>query len=47
MDAAQGYPHTVDNGAGETLVVLGVESTPEGERNRSAEETPSRSARLV
>jgi len=32
MNASSGYPRTVENGAGETLVFLGTESMPEGER---------------
>jgi quercetin dioxygenase-like cupin family protein len=32
MNASPGYPRTVENGTGETLVFLGIECTPEGER---------------
>jgi quercetin dioxygenase-like cupin family protein len=32
MKASSDYPRTVENGAGETLVFLGIESMPEGER---------------
>lgn len=32
MNASSSYPRTIENGAGETLIFLGVESTPDGER---------------
>jgi len=32
VNATPNYPHTVENAAGEKLVFLGVENTPEGER---------------
>lgn len=32
MNSSSSYPRTIENGAGETLIFLGVESTPEGER---------------
>ena len=32
MSASPGYPRRVENGAGETLMFLGLERTPEGER---------------
>ena len=32
MNASSDYPRTVENGSGETLVFLGIESMPEGER---------------
>jgi quercetin dioxygenase-like cupin family protein len=32
MNASSGYPRTVENGAGETLVFLGMQRMPEGER---------------
>jgi quercetin dioxygenase-like cupin family protein len=32
MNGSFSYPRTIENGAGETLIFLGVESTPEGER---------------
>lgn len=32
MNASSSYPRTIENGGGETLIFLGVESTPEGER---------------
>ena len=32
MNASSDYPRTFENGAGETLIFLGVENTPEGAR---------------